>query len=148
MPAIHHRIGIHAPKDQVHRAFATTDGLASWWTTDTRGDASPGGELVFTFGSPERSAAFEVVDVTDDRIAWRGVAGPDEWLDTTCTFDLAEEDGETVLRFTHGDWRAESDFIGHCTTKWGTFLLGAKALLEGGRSVSYPDEIVISSWDH
>ncbi|WP_426574774.1 SRPBCC family protein [Aquihabitans sp. McL0605] len=145
---IHHRIGINAPMERVHHALTTTEGLASWWTTDTQGDPTVGGKLVFTFGSPDRSASFEVLEVADDRIVWRGIAGPDEWIDTTCTFQLTQEGDETVLFFTHGDWREAVPFIGHCTTKWGTFLLGLKALLEGGRSCTYPDELVISSWDH
>ena len=145
---IHQRIGIRAPQADVHRAFSTIDGLASWWTTDTTGDPTVGGKLVFTFGSPERSASFEVTDVTEDRIAWRGIGGPEEWIDTTFTFALSHEDGETVLQFTNAGWREAVPFIGHCSTKWATFFIGLKALLEGGRSNSYPDEIIISSWDH
>jgi uncharacterized protein YndB with AHSA1/START domain len=145
--AIHQRIGIRAPQTDVHRALTTVDGLASWWTTDTTGDPTVGGKLVFTFGSPDRSASFEVLEVTDDRVVWRGVGGPDEWIDTTFTFDLAQEEGETVLTFANTGWREAVPFIGHCSTKWATFLIGLKALLEGGRANAYPDEIVISSWD-
>src|SRR4051794_17186062 len=138
---IRHRIGINAPQDQVHPLFSTIDGLASWWTTDTVGDASPGGKLVFTFGSPDRRASFEVVEVTDDRIAWRCIGGPDEWIDQSITFDLSHEGDETILLFTNTGWREQVPFMGHCTTKWASFLLGAKSLAEGGRSVSYPDEV-------
>ncbi len=144
---IRHRIGIDAPVDRVQPAFATIGGLSSWWTTDVRGDAAPGGTLTFTFGSDERSASFEVVEVADDRVAWRGVAGPEEWIGTIVTYELRREDDETILLFTHGGWREATDFTGHCTTKWATFLLGAKAMLEGGRSVAYPEEVVISAWD-
>lgn len=148
MTAIYQRIGIRAPQPDVHRAFATIDGLASWWTTDTVGDPTPGGKLTFTFGSPERSAGFEVLEVTPDRIVWRGIAGPDEWIDTTFAFELSQEDGETVLFFTNDGWREPTRFTGHCSTKWATFFVGLKALLEGGTSNVYPREIVISSWDH
>ena len=146
--AIHQRIGIRAPQTDVHHALTTLDGLSSWWTTDTTGDASVGGKLVFTFGSPDRQASFEVVETTDDRIVWRGIGGPEEWIDTLFTFALSHEDGETVLFFSNTGWREQVPFIGHCSTKWATFFIGLKALLEGGRSNSYPDEIVISSWDH
>jgi uncharacterized protein YndB with AHSA1/START domain len=144
---IHQRIGIEAPQAEVHRALSTIDGLASWWTTDTTGDPAVGGTLTFTFGSPERRASFEVLEVTDDRIAWRGTAGPDEWIGTTFTFDLSHDDGETVLQFANTGWREAVPFIGHCSTKWATFFIGLKALLEGGRSHTYPGEIVISRWD-
>ena len=148
MPEIHHRFGVRAPLADVHRALATTDGLASWWTTDTQGDAEVGGTLTFTFGSVERSASFEVLESGEDRVVWRGTGGPEEWIDTTFAFALSTEDGETVVRFTNAGWRETTDFLAHCTTKWATFFVGLKSLLEGGSSVSYPDEVVISSWDH
>lgn len=144
---IHQRIGIQAPQQDVHRALTTIDGLASWWTSDTVGDPTVGGTLVFTFGAPDRSATFEVLEVTDDRVVWKGTGGPEEWIDTTFTFALSQEEGETVLFFSNCGWREQVPFIGHCSTKWATFFIGLKALLEGGRSNVYPDEIVISSWD-
>ncbi|HWJ60724.1 MAG TPA: SRPBCC domain-containing protein [Acidimicrobiales bacterium] len=145
--ALYQRIGIEVPQDQVHRAFSTIEGLASWWTTDTTGDPGVGGKLTFTFGSPERSAGFEVLEVADDRIVWRGIAGPEEWIDTTFTWTLSQQEGETVVELANEGWREAVPFIGHCSTKWATFLVGLKALLEGGRSNVYPDEVVISSWD-
>lgn len=145
---IHQRIGIRAPRSEVHRALTTIDGLASWWTTDTVGDPTEGGTLTFTFGGPDRSASFEVTEVTEDRVVWRGIAGPAEWIDTTFAFELSQVDDETVLQFTNAGWREAVPFIGHCSTKWATFFVGMKSLLEGGTSHSYPDEVVISSWDH
>ena len=147
MHDIVHELTIEAPPEAVFTAITTADGLASWWTTDTKGDPSPGGTLTFTFGSPERSASFEVLDVTPDLVSWRGTAGPDEWIGTTFAFHLGREDDETVLQFVNDGWREPVPFIGHCSTKWATFFVGLKALLEGGRSNVYPDEVVISSWD-
>jgi uncharacterized protein YndB with AHSA1/START domain len=144
---IRHRIGIDAPQEDVHHALTTTEGLASWWTTDTEGDPSEGGKVVFSFGGPDRSATFAVTEVTGDRIAWRAVEGPEEWVDTTVTFDLEHEGDETVVLFTHGGWRESVPFLGHCTSKWGSYLLGMKSLLEGGTARPFPGDIHVSSWD-
>jgi len=89
MTDITHRIGITAPQQQVHRALATTGGVASWWTRDAAGDAGEGGKLLLYFGGTEPRVVIEVVEVTADRVAWRCLDGPDEWLDTTFTFDRA-----------------------------------------------------------
>ena len=47
--------------------------------------------------------------------------------------DLKDGDGETVVLFTHADWREPVEFMHHCSTKWATFLIGlrngSKALL-------------------
>jgi len=34
----------------------------------------------------------------------------------------------------------------HCSTKWGYFLLGLKAGLEGGQPSPYPTDMKISHW--
>jgi uncharacterized protein YndB with AHSA1/START domain len=145
--AIRHRVGIAAPQQTVFDAVATLEGLASWWTRDVVGDPREGGQLQFTFGGPKRSVTMEVVEVMPTtRVVWRCVGGPDEWLDTTFRFDLANADGETVLRFVNEGWREPVEFMYHCTTKWGYFLLGLKHAIEDGRGNPYPDEVNISSW--
>jgi uncharacterized protein YndB with AHSA1/START domain len=145
--AIRHRVGIDAPLEQVHHALTTTDGLAAWWTQDTSGDPTPGGVLTFRFGE-KGAIVFEVVEVTPDRIAWRGLlGGPDEWVDTTVTFELEQDGDETVIRFTHAGWRDDGWFQGHCSTKWGSYLLGMKDLLEGRDAHPFPNDLPVSRWD-
>jgi hypothetical protein len=86
--------------------LATTDGLAKFWTSQVEGDSEVGGQLRFFFGKPEPSAVMEVVELSpDDRVQWRCVNGPAEWVGTTVTFDLKTSGGETVLLFAHADWR-------------------------------------------
>ena len=143
---IRHRIGIAVPQAQVHRALATTEGVASWWTHDTHGDAGEGGKLLLQFGGPERRLVLEVVEVAADRITWSCLEGPDEWLGTTFTFELSRAEDETVVLFTHGGWRESVPFLAHCTTKWGYFLLGMKAELEHGQGTPFPGDLQISSW--
>jgi hypothetical protein len=145
MEAIRHRVGIQAPRAQVLDRLATIDGLASWWTRDVTGAPGFAGRLEFFFGKPEPGAVMEVVESTDHRVAWRCVGGPDEWVGGTLTFDLDEAGDETVLRFTH-TWREPVEFMAHCSTKWGYFLLGLKASLEGGKATPFPGELKISSW--
>jgi len=143
---IRHRIGIEAPQAQVHQALATKDGVASWWSRDAEGDAAEGGKLVFHFGRPEPRLELEVLEVTPDRVQWRCLYGPNEWLDTTITFELDENDGETAVLFTHAGWREAVPFEAHCSTKWAYFLLGLKSLLEDGQATPFPSDRQISRW--
>ncbi|HVA02927.1 MAG TPA: SRPBCC domain-containing protein [Acidimicrobiales bacterium] len=147
MPDIRHRIGTTAPRARVYEAFATTDGLRGFWTRDVKGESAIGSNLEFFFGSPDPSAVMEVVDlVPDTRVAWRCVEGPEEWVGTNLTFELRSMGDETVVLFTHADWQQPSEFMHHCSTKWGYFFLGLKRWLEGSDSVAYPDDAAISSW--
>jgi uncharacterized protein YndB with AHSA1/START domain len=147
MADIRHRVGIAASQQQVYEAVATREGLARWWTHDVRGDAGPGGKLEFFFGYPDPAAVMEVTEqVPSRRVAWRCVAGPDEWVGTDLTFDVKTADDETVVVFSHAGWREPAEFMHHCSTKWAYHLLGLKAGLEGRGYTAHPDDLKISSW--
>ena len=119
------------PQNRVYKTLATKDGLAEFWTRQVEGDSAVGGKLNFFFGSPKPAAVMEVAELSpDDRVQWRCVEGPPEWVGTTITFDLTESCGETVLLFTHADWREPVEFMHHCSTKWATVLLGLRSGLE------------------
>lgn len=145
---IRHRVGINAPIEEVYKAFATREGGASWWSRTVEGDDGVGGKLAFMFGSRERAATVEIVELTaPNRVVWRFVpVSPDEWVDTTATFELRAEGDETVVLFTHAGWREPVEFMHHCTTAWAYFLLSAKHGLEGGTATPFPDNELISSW--
>jgi hypothetical protein len=148
MPDIRHRVGIAAPQHRVYERLATTNGLATFWTRHVEGDSAVGGTLRFFFGKPEPSAVMEVVELSpDDRVRWRCVNGPQEWVGTTVTFDLKTSDAETVLLFAHANWREPAEFMHHCSTKWATVLIGLRSGLEGGAFTAFPDDTKISgSW--
>jgi uncharacterized protein YndB with AHSA1/START domain len=148
MAEIRHRVGIAAPAGDVYDALTTTEGLADWWTREVKGQSSPGSELEFYFGNPDRGAVMEIVDLTPaSRVVWRCVRGPEEWVGTKLTFELSDEgSGETVLMFTHADWSEPVPFMHHCSTKWAVHLVGLKHGLEGGSATPYPEDRRISSW--
>ena len=148
MHDIRHRVGIAVPQNRVYKMLAAKDGLAEFWTRQVEGDSAVGGKLRFFFGSPEPAAVMEVAELwADDRVQWRCVEGPPEWVGTTITFDLTESGGETVLLFTHAGWREPVEFMHHCSTKWATVLLGLRSGLEGGAFTAFPDDTrVSSSW--
>lgn len=148
MASIRHRVGIMASPERVYDALTTRDGLMDWWTRTIDGESAVGGRLQFFFGGPEASTIMEVTELAPaTHVEWRCVAGPDEWVGTRLTFDLKPDaEGETVLLFTHADWREPVEFMYHCSAKWAYYLLGLKSWLEGGESVAYPNDAKISSW--
>ena len=38
------------------------------------------------------------------------------------------------MLFQHEGWREPVEFMHHCSTKWGTFLMSLKSLVETGRA--------------
>lgn len=149
MVDILHRVGVLATPDQVYDALTTIDGLAGWWTEDTKGDPTPDGTIEFRFEGAPPPAGFDirVLDTTPARrVGWQVEGGPDEWIDTKITFELAEEDGFTIILFSHTDWREAGPFMHHCSTKWATFLLSLKQLAETGTGEPAPNDVKISNW--
>ena len=145
MADIRHRVGIGASPDTTYRALSTTEGLSGWWTRKVEGDPAVGSRLRFLFG--DDATEMEVTDlVPGQRVAWRCVGGPDEWVGTDLTFDLSTSGNETVVLFTQAGWREPVPFMHHCSTKWAVFLLGLKAGLEGGAAMPFPDDQAISNW--
>jgi hypothetical protein len=44
---------------------------------------------------------------------------------------MRENNGKTLLRFSHADWKAETDYFVMCTTTWGELMYRLKATAEG-----------------
>ena len=146
MDDIRHLVGINAPIEEVYEALATREGGTRWWTRDVHGDDGVGGKLEFRFGGPDRVVVMELAELTPPaRVVWRCIQGPEEWLGTTITFDLRADGDETVVLSTHAGWREPAEFMHHCSTKWGTFLLSLKHGLEGAEGARWPDDVKVSS---
>ncbi len=144
-----HRIGIKAPAAQVYAALATIDGLAGWWTRDTSGDPGAGGVVRFRFEGAPDPAGFDmsVLEAVPDKLVlWEVVMGPEEWLGTHVRFDLTQEDEFTIVMFGHTGWSEAVPFTNHCSTKWATFLLSLRDLVEKGKGQPAPHDLKISNW--
>src|SRR5262249_10859852 len=145
MPDILHKVGIRSSSPvAVYRALTTLDGLAGWWTTDTRGQSGVGGTLQFRFGSGGFDV--KVVELQPAKhVSWQVTDGPEEWLGTTISFDLHQRDEWTIVLFKHAGWQAPVEFMHHCSTKWAVFLLSLKALLETGKGTPHPNEVKLDT---
>ncbi|MFD8755984.1 SRPBCC domain-containing protein [Kitasatospora sp. NPDC059577] len=145
MADILHRIGVTASPEAVHAALTTVDGLASWWTEETDGDPGVGGVVRFRFGP----GGFDMKVLETEpgrRVVWEVIDGPEEWIGTRIRFDLKQEDDFTIVLFRHEDWREPVEFMYHCSTKWATFLMSLKAVLETGTGAPAPRDVKISNW--
>lgn len=146
MVDILHTVGITAPQDAVFRALTTREGLSRWWTEETTGDGEAGGYLEFRFEGAPPPAGFDmrVLEAKPDRVLWEVVGGPGEWIGTTISWDLRTEGDFTIVIFKHAGWREPVEFMHHCSTKWATFLLSLKSLLENGAGTPAPNDVRIS----
>jgi uncharacterized protein YndB with AHSA1/START domain len=146
MVDIIHRIGVeNSSPAQVYSALTTLDGLAGWWAEKTTGDTALGGTIEFRFGPggiDMRVAELE----PGRRVRWEIADGPEEWLGTTVQWDIRQDGDYTILLFAHAGWREPVEFMHHCSTKWATFLMSLKQLLETGEGAPDPRDVRISDW--
>ena len=145
MPDILHRIGITSSPDAVYTALTTVEGLANWWTQDTEGDPGVGGVIRFRF-VPGGFDMKVLETQPTERLAWEVVDGPEEWIGTQIRFDLKQEDDFTIVLFRHEGWKEPVEFMYHCSTKWATYLMSLKKLIETGKGEPSPHDVQISNW--
>ena len=152
MVDIIHRIGIKSPVSQVYTALTTLDGLAGWWTEEVRGDTRVGGRIEFSFRTKSGDLLGRMVmDVqklgADKEVRWRCVEGPEEWIGTDITFQLSEQDVQTIVLFGHRNWREAVEATAHCSMKWATFLLSLREYVETGTGKPSPHDLKIDNWN-
>ena len=63
------------------------------------------------------------------------------------SWDLRQEGDWTIVFFKHQGWKEPVEFMHHCSTKWGVFLLSLKSLLETGKGAAHPNDIKLDSWE-
>lgn len=152
MVHIKHRIGIKASAQKVYDALSTVKGVSEWWTQHTTGHSEVGKTLIVKFHSLEGnelgSMHIEIQDLKPHtKVHWKFTAGPKEWIGTEVIFDLKEEDGYTIVLFSHINWKQEVEFKSHCSMKWAIFMLSLKEYLETGKGQPAPNDIKIDNWN-
>lgn len=151
MVDILHEVGIKASPSEVYKALATRDGVAGWWANETRGDSKVGSVLTFRFtmqGVEKGVIDMKVRELKpDQRVLWEVVGGPPEWIGTKVSFDLRQDGDWCLVFFKHAGWAEPVEFMHHCTTKWGSYLMSLKQLVETGKGAANPNDVSVTSWD-
>jgi len=147
MADILHRVGIKSSSlTDAYKALTTREGLSAWWTNNTQGESTVGGVLQFRFGAGGFDMKVLELDPAK-RVLWQVVDGPKEWIGTKVSWELKQEGDYTVVLFKHQGWKEPVEFMHHCSTKWGTFLMSLKSLLEAGKGAPAPNDIKIDNWN-
>lgn len=139
MADIKHLVLIQASAESVYRAITEQAGLAGWWTTQTVAEPRVGSVAEFTFGNRYRNRMRVVDLVENERVEWKCLEGDEQWIGTSFVFELEPEGGRTIVRFTHGDWHAMTDFYAHCNYHWGFYLRSLKSYCETGEGEPFSE---------
>jgi uncharacterized protein YndB with AHSA1/START domain len=131
MPTIRHLISIDASPECVFPLVSSGHGFSQWWAADVIEDVP---RDIVSLGFFNRATVYNLhpVHIVAPREAEWACQSGEEWNGTRLRFDLAQQkEGRTLLRFSHADWRAETDYFVSCTTTWGELMFRLKAAAEG-----------------
>lgn len=132
MATIRHSILIDASPERIFPFVSSGRGFKQWWAADVTEDVPR--DLV-TLGFFSRTTVYTLhpARILRPTLAeWECQSGEEEWNGTNLLFDLLpQEETRTQLRFSHLDWRAETEYFVACTTTWGELMFRLKAAAEG-----------------
>ena len=124
-----HLIQIAASPSRVYELVGTPEGFTEWWAEDV--EKRDDGSIDLGFFDRSTVYRFRAADQRpNERASWRCESGH-EWQGTTLDFVLQPADSGVVLRFTHRDWQAQTDYFANCNTTWGELMFRLKATAEG-----------------
>lgn len=143
MADILHRVGIQSSPEKVYDALSSQQGLAGWWTRDTKATPEVGVVIHFRFDDDGFNDMKIVELAPGRRVKWTCVNGAKEWISTEFSLDFKRQDDATVVLFAQRGWKEPVEFMHYCSTKWATYLLSLKSLCETGKGTPSPDDVDI-----
>ena len=128
MADIQHSLEIRTSTIAVFPLISTARGLRLWWAEDV---VETDGALDLSFF--KRTTIYRLrpaIESPPVEFVYRCETGR-EWVGTRIGFHLTETKSGTLLRFTHGDWQAPTDYFVSCNTVWGELMFRLKSVAEG-----------------
>jgi hypothetical protein len=129
MPNVVHSIQINAPADRIFPLVSTARGLAQWWAADVTELAA--GLIELGFFNRNTIYTLQPIRIAAPLEAEFLCTTGKEWTGTKIIFKLESAGAKTILRFTHADWKAETDYFVSCNTTWGGLMFRIRAAAEG-----------------
>lgn len=128
---------IHAPRAAVYEALTTKRGLSEVWTNELTIHEQVGAVNEFHFGSNDLTK-MEMLELNPPkRIVWQCIESDPQWVGTTISFDLEEQNGKTTVILRHMNWKEVTDFYRFCNYNWAMFLYSLKCYCEEGQGIPY-----------
>lgn len=134
--SIEHLTDINVLPSAVYRALTTKEGLAEVWTRELSVVPTVGHLNEFRFGSDVDKIKIAALK-ENESVVWEVIDSDPEWIGTTISFDLRENNGRTIVTLKQEKWRAVTDMFRSCNYHWGFFLYSLKSYCEDGKGIPY-----------
>ncbi len=137
MYKIYHAFDIEGNPEDIFPRIATIDGLKQWWPLGVSGDAGEGGTMHFSFGTHGTLEMKVLRVIKNESVLWSVSASTFEtdeaWDGTEISIHLNPDDGLTLVRFEHENWKEDDEYFARCNFIWGQYLANLKVFCEKGK---------------
>jgi len=112
-----------------NEAFNAINDVSKWWTKNIQGSSKNINDI-FTVTFGETFATFKIIEmVKDKKIMWlttdcnlHWMKDKKEWKGTKMSFQIATQDSETQIHFTHIGLVPEKECFTDCTAGWTHYM--------------------------
>jgi uncharacterized protein YndB with AHSA1/START domain len=129
------RMPVDAEPKALYEGLATSEGVNAWWSNHTDGPHGLGSTMKVSFPDAPITFDFEVTEHRpEERVAWRCLAGPPEWIGTDLSFDIqTDAEGNTSVLFSQDGWATTEETFPFIAYSWAQILPRLKLLAETGK---------------
>jgi hypothetical protein len=133
------RMPVEAEPKTIYEGVATSEGVNGWWSDRTEGLDGLGTTMKVAIPDAPITFDFEVTEeVPGERVAWRCLSGPPEWVGTTVSFDVqTDADGNNSVLFAQDGWATTEESFPFIAFSWAQILPRLKKLAESGERDPY-----------
>jgi uncharacterized protein YndB with AHSA1/START domain len=127
----------------VYQAVSTPQGLDSWWTKTSAGNALEGAQYELGFGPEYDWRAVVTRCVEESEFELQMVLADADWMGTRVGFRLANEGETTSVRFYHTGWPSLNDHYRISCHCWALYLRLLRRYVEHGELVPYETRLEV-----
>lgn len=129
-------------KQSAKEVFDAINNVRGWWAESVEGTTDRlNGEFLYYYKDVHISKMRITELVPNEKVVWlvldnhfNFTTDKTEWEGTQIVFEIFEQDGETVLRFTHKGLVPEYECYDVCHDAWTSYIQGSlKDLIETGK---------------
>lgn len=137
------QFSIKAGAVRVFEAVTTPQGLDTWWTKQSKGEAKLGSPYLLHFG-PGYNWRARVTKCVQAR-AFELTMGEShaDWMNTRVGFQLSEHNRTTTLEFSHLGWPAANEHYRVSVYCWAMYLRILTRQIEYGEAVPYEKRLSV-----
>ena len=134
---IDHLLHINAPISEVFNAITKADNLSQWYTTDIEDNA----DQTLTMKWGEMFLKIKCTIIENKKITWDFLESSMPITSMYMTYELSENEGETRVKLTFGDFLEKSDFYANQNFSTAKYLESLRQFCQTGKGEAFGSEL-------